>query len=717
MAAPPDSYAVEWGDPELNLPALRDDLQLLEAAPGLNGAPNWTVFDPIRNSYFRIGWLAFQCLSRWGVGRIDTLLKQLREQTTASPTLADIKQIIDFLYLHELTQEAPGGGSAGYEAIARNRHRQRWLTRLKGMMFVRIPLWRPKTFLPATIGLVRRLVSRPALFALCLFGLSGLFLLSRQWDVFVHSFSYFYNPAGIAIYLGVLALVKVLHELGHAWALLRYTHKTPTIGFALLVMVMPILYTDATDVWRLKSRRQRLVIGAAGMAAELYVAVVSTWLWCLLPDGPWRSVAFVFASSSWVMSLVVNLNPLMRFDGYYLFSDWLGVENLLQRSGALGRWQLRRLLFATPEPMPDPALSSRHPTLVIYAWLGWVYRFLVYLGIALLVYHLMFKLLGIALFFLEIYLLIVRPVVVELALWWQQREVLFSTSRAKISLAASIVGLVLLLLPWHTSVRLPAMMQVSEKATLYAPVAGRVKDVYVSAGDSVVAGQRLMQLEVPAMAAQTLGLLQERELLQLRVNRRVANAEDLEEIQILYGRLEEVSSQLTAIEELTNRLKIDSPLTGVVREVSPELHVGRWVNPQLALMFVAEPRTNEIVAWVHENQLARIQEGVEALFIPDQPELPSVATRLNAVRQVNSQHLDVPYLASEYGGDIAVTLNNAQQLVPINAVYRAEFEPVFLEAAAHQITLGEIKLKGRSESFFIRAYRSITRILVREWGF
>ena len=163
---------------------------------------------------------------------------------------------------------------------------------------------------------------------------------------------------------------------------------------------MPVRYTEASTACK-ASRRARLMVDAAGIFAELMLAVMATLFWVFLPDGTASDVAFVIASVSWVMSLLVNLNPLMRFDGYYLLADMLGVENMQERGFALARWRLREFLFGFGDPAPEHLSRPMRRGLIVHAYAVWVYRFFLFLDIALLVYHVAVKLAGIVLFAVE----------------------------------------------------------------------------------------------------------------------------------------------------------------------------------------------------------------------------------------------------------------------------------------------------------------------------
>ena len=137
----------------------------------------------------------------------------------------------------------------------------------------------------------------------------------------------------------------------------NYGGATGTAGnliFAVKKVVIVMLYIlglttyheeilDTTDAWRLRNHRERLIINFAGILTELHLALIATFLWAILPDGGFKSVAFFIATTSWISSLAINVSPFMRFDGYYVFADWLKAENLQPRSFALARWQLREI--------------------------------------------------------------------------------------------------------------------------------------------------------------------------------------------------------------------------------------------------------------------------------------------------------------------------------------------------------------------------------------
>ncbi|MCG8378651.1 MAG: hypothetical protein MI865_04150, partial [Proteobacteria bacterium] len=371
------------------LPVLRHDLQLVEGPVALDGSPTWIIIDHLRNKYFSIGWTAFQLLSKWPIGKASLLIQKVREETTLDVRVEDVQSLLSFLYANSLTLEPVSGSSNDYykQYLASKPNFIIWL--IHNYLFIKIPLVKPTTFLRRTLVYVEPFFSTTAMAMVLLLGVIGLFIVGRQWDEFTSTFLYFFNIQGLAFYFVSLVFIKIFHELAHAYTVVRYGCKVPTMGVAFLVL-FPLLYTDTSDTWRVKSAMQRMHVGAAGMIMELYIACIATFCWGFLPDGILKSAAFILATTSWTLSLLINSNVLMRFDGYYILSDLLGIQNLQKRSFDIGKWKLTEILFNLGLRPPESLPQSMIRKLYIYAWSVWIYRFFLFIGIALLVYYFFF---------------------------------------------------------------------------------------------------------------------------------------------------------------------------------------------------------------------------------------------------------------------------------------------------------------------------------------
>ena len=188
--------------------------------------------------------------------------------TTAKTSEDDLRRLLQFLDDNDLIVDT-SPEAARKLAKKKARGRQHWLMwLLKNYLFMRVPLLRPDRYLTVLLPLARPFFSRGFVLASLMAALIGLALAVRQWEAFVHTFLYFLSWEGAVYYAMALFLAKVLHELGHAFAAKLNGCRVPTMGVAFLIL-WPVLYTDVTDAWRLKSRRERLRIGAAGIGVEL----------------------------------------------------------------------------------------------------------------------------------------------------------------------------------------------------------------------------------------------------------------------------------------------------------------------------------------------------------------------------------------------------------------------------------------------------------------
>jgi putative peptide zinc metalloprotease protein len=267
--------------PALALPSIRQDLRLYPGSAQPDGSPTWRILDPVRNSFYEIGWLEFELLTRWREHQdAGSLITHVTAETTLRPVLDEVQELISFLADHQLL--APGSLVAR-QALERRVHtRERaWYEQLTHhYLFFRLPLFRPDSFLSRTVGLTDAFFTGGFLLMLAALFALDLYLVSREWYSFTAAMGRMLTPHAFVYYALALVFAKVIHEHGHAYAAKRYGVRVPTMGVAFLVL-WPYLYTDTSESWKLADRRKQLVIALAGMAAELALAIVCTFLWAL----------------------------------------------------------------------------------------------------------------------------------------------------------------------------------------------------------------------------------------------------------------------------------------------------------------------------------------------------------------------------------------------------------------------------------------------------
>ncbi|RMV76785.1 hypothetical protein ALP05_02445 [Pseudomonas caricapapayae] len=698
------------------LAPLRPGLRLHPGPRLHDGSPSWTLEDPVRGSYFRLGWEQAEIFNRWALAEPQAIAQAISSSTTLALGIEDVEAFARFLEHAQLLQVT---GASGLRNL-RQRHagqRRHWAAWLLGnYLSLRVPLLRPDRFLRHTLPYVRPLLGARFALASALAGLLGLYLVAQQWDSFIHTFLHFFSLQGAALAALTLTLSKTLHEFGHAYACKHQGCRVPTMGVALLVL-WPVLYTDASGGWRLPLKRQRLAIGAAGMLAELYLAAWALLAWSFLNDGPLRSAAFMLASTTWLMTLAVNLNPLMRFDGYFLFSDLLEVPNLQQRAFELARWQLRRWLFGLGDSAPEHFPPRLRRVLLSYAFGTWVYRFFLFLGIALLVYHFAFKLLGLFLFAVEIVHFIGRPIFTELHQWYGRRKDYRMNRNTLFSASLLGVGLLLALLPWQTDVSAPALWRAQRQANLYVPVGAQLAALPVEAGKHVSAGGILFSLDAPALIHdldqldRTLGLLRQQASLQRR------GREGSAQQNVAQEQLQAALSQRQALAGQIAQLQVRAQFDGVLSEREPSLGEGQWLAAGQWLGTFVAPGQALVEAFVNERDRVRLAEGAPAWFYPSDPQLPRRRLQVMSIAQTAVHSLqNAPELASVYQGALAAQWDAQHQPIPEQALYRVVLstEP---GATAQQVLAGRVSIEAEARSPLIQGLREGLAVVIRESAF
>lgn len=703
------------------LPELRQDLQLEKGAPDLAGADTWVVIDRAQHRYIQIDRAAHQLLSRWRAGISHDELRSAVARDFGQRVSADeIAAFVRFVSDNALTVEPAHGDWQTYARMA-DAGKTGWLAWLiHNYLYFKLPLVRPEPFLVRGMPFVAPLFTRGAFAVVAAAGLLGLYLVSRQWDAFYATFQHFFSWQGAAIYAVALIVIKSAHELGHAFTALRFGCRVPTMGICFLVM-FPVLYTDVTDAWRLRSRRERLLIGSAGIAVELAIACFATLLWTFLPDGVARSLAFSFATVGWVLSLAINLNPLMRFDGYYLFSDLIGVDNLQSRAFAFGQWRLREVLFGLQRPAPELVPQRTATILIVYAWAVWLYRLILFTGIALLVYHMAFKLLGIVLFLIEIIYFIARPMAAEARAWTREGYGLLRSRRARLTLMIVASALLAVFVPWSSRVSVPAIIESADIARVYPQRAGLVEKVLVKAGDTVAAGDVLVQLQSSELDHQIALTKNKIALLKLRLARRSSDAEDRSKSLVLEQELRALSVQLAGLQKERSDLVVAAPIAGTVAEFSSSVHAGRAIGRAEFIGLIRGTTPMVVRGYVAQRDVARLGPQATGRFMPELPGAASLDVTLSAIANAGANDIELPELASVHGGPIAVRPHasdgRGKRLAPVTANYLATMTVDGLAPPPGLSVRGYAVLDGARESIAGRVWRHTAAVFIRESGF
>jgi putative peptide zinc metalloprotease protein len=699
-----------------NLPPLREELSLHHGPTLADGQPSWTLEDPVRNQFFRIDWITFEILKRWSFGNAADIAQNIAQRSTLQPGQEDVAAVLQFLSDNQLLQPDPLR-SARSMAQRHTRMRGAWYQQLlHNYLFFRIPLVKPDRWLnrvaPAFDCFFSSAFIRLTLLAL----LAGGIQVYREWDRFSAALLDTFTSTGILGYALALVGVKCAHELGHALVAKRHGCRVPAMGLAFLVL-WPVPYTDTNDVWRLNDKRYRQQVAAAGVATELLIAIWSTLAWALLPDGLLRSIAFPLATTTWVATLAINTSPFMRFDGYFLLSDWLDLPNLHARAFALARWDLRERLFKLELPPPEYFPRRRHIGLILFAWGTWLYRLTLFLGIAVLVYHFFIKLVGVFLFAVEITWFVARPLASELAVWRRLWPHLKHSRRSRRSAVLALLALLLFVLPWPTRLQSTAVLRASSVYPVHAPQAAQLQALPFAEGAEVRAGQVLLRLEATETEGKHRALEANVERLRWQSQAAGFDPEQRARSIVLREELATAEAELAALAETEARLAPVAPFAGRLRDLQPELAPGVWVGKNERLAVLVGRDGNEVDAYLDEQAVRRVAVGNRARFYPDGLEGPFIELQVSAIDQDATHRLPSGIWAAQQGGAIAAREKQGAW-IPEHAVYHVTLAvkeaPGVLQG---QVWRGKVVIAGDWEAPGMRFVRAGLSVLWRELGF
>src|SRR5688572_25665118 len=344
----------------------------------------YVVRDPAGNQYHRLSSAAYRF-----VGLLDGSRTVAEAWDTAGGVLADdaptqpeVVQILSQLHAANLL-EANITADAG---VLLRRHKKMMKKRLQGrlmnIMFPRIPLWDLDKFLVRWMPFMRTFFLNKFGAILWLVVVIGACAaIAPDWGRLKTSAADAISPGNWPFLWATFCIIKLIHELGHAFACRRFGGEVHELGIMFLVFV-PAPYVDASSAWSLPSKWQRIFVGAGGMIFELFVAAICAFVWLYTAPGTLVSqLAYNTMFIASVSTIIFNANPLLRYDGYYILSDWLEIPNLRQKSQEYTFGLIKRHVFRVKSPIPLPPVPQRF-WLFIYHCTSSVYR--VFVGIMII---------------------------------------------------------------------------------------------------------------------------------------------------------------------------------------------------------------------------------------------------------------------------------------------------------------------------------------------
>jgi putative peptide zinc metalloprotease protein len=317
---------------------------------------------------------------------IDAIWQEVAAATGVdAPTQDEVIELLSKLHAGDLLQTDLPPDVAELTERGAKQKRQKRLQSFINPMSIRIPLWDPDPFLNRTWPAVAWLFGPAGIILWLLALVPALVIGAMHWSELTGSLSDRVLTAdNLVMLLVVYPAIKLLHEMGHAYAVKSGDGEVHEMGVMLLVLA-PIPYVDATASGAFRSKWRRAFVGAAGMMVELFLASLAVVVWVLVEPGLVRSAAYNVIFVAGMSTLVFNGNPLLRYDAYYILADLIEIPNLAQRANQYWQWLAKRHLFGARELERPQGTPGERRWFLFYGPASFLYRSFVMIAISLFI--------------------------------------------------------------------------------------------------------------------------------------------------------------------------------------------------------------------------------------------------------------------------------------------------------------------------------------------
>ncbi|HMJ88529.1 MAG TPA: hypothetical protein VK530_01870 [Candidatus Acidoferrum sp.] len=714
MASAPATFSESW---------YRIANQRIWLRPGINvrrqnyRGERWIVLEnPFSNNFFRIRPAAYEFVGRLAPNRTvqEAWQQCLDRSPDDAPGQESVIQLLSQLYHANLLQYENAADSAQLFRRYKKRREREVRSRLLNLMFMRFPLLDPDRFLVRTLPIVGKFISAfGALLWLAVVGWGIKVAIDNFPALRDQSQSVLATNNLLLLYAGMV-IIKTLHEFGHAYFCRKWGGEVHVMG-VLLMIFTPMPFVDATSSWGFRSRWKRIMVSSAGMIVELFVAAIMVFVWANTGPGLLHNLAYNMIFIASVSTLVFNLNPLLRFDGYYILSDLVEIPNLQQRANAQLKHLCERYLFGIKKSQSPTDRRKEAFWLTVFGIASGIYRVIVFAGILLIVAD--------HFFMIGIIMAAVCAVSWVLVPTWKFIQYLVNSpqlERTRVRAATvTVIGLAVILfalgiVKFPSHFRAPGVLLARERTQLVTSTAGYLVKVLAEPATQVKAGQPLLEFANPELDLEIANARATVAELDARI--RLAMKERAADLKPLLMRMESLNQRVQKIQADKASLIIKARHDGVW--VAPEIQdqAGRWLARGARLGLLVNPSQFEFAATVKQEDgdtlFGRKISGAEVRLFGDAGRV--VPIRKWRIIPGEQQTLPSPALGWVSGGEVPVSPDDPQKAAEPFFEVHADIGADALTAILHGRS-GKIRFDLEPEPLLPRWIRRLQQLLQKRY--
>lgn len=632
-----------------------------------------------------------------------------------APSQANLTQLLSYLHTSDLLATDVAGDASELASRSREQSKNELKKRFSNPLALRIKIFNPDAFLERTLGYVQWAFNPWCGFALFIIISLALIFASINWQALVADASRVgFSKENLILLALVYPFVKLLHELGHAYAVKKWHGEVNEIGILFLVL-MPVPYVDASASATFPQKSRRIVVSAAGIIVEMLLASLALFLWLASEDGLVKQLALNVILIGGLSTLLFNGNPLLRYDGYYVLADGLGIPNLAARSNKYIGYLIHRFGFGMKTAVSPAHDGVEKYWLFTYSIVSFFYRMFILVYIVLFLADTFF-ILGAALACWAVISQLVLPMARTISRTAQSPSV--KTHRRRAILASSCIGVLVyglvFTLPLPHATVVEGVIVPSENAQVRISSDGEIDQLLAQSNSEVNAGDPIITLTNLAATAQVDTLKAE---LAGRIIEYAAQwATDPSIAEQTHERVLALEAKLAHATEKVDRLTVRSGTSG--RLVLPDENdlKGRYVTQGTTVGYVTNDIGPSVKALVSLERVPFLRNVDDVKIRVPSSARPVVEGKLVRIAPSATNQLPSPVLGTEGGGKIATQRDENEARISIGKYVLVDVEftdnagPSYIGQRVH------VRFSHGWETLSDRVARSVRQLFLREFN-
>ena len=587
--------------------------------------------------------------------------------------------------------------------------------RLLNPLSLRLPLWDPDEFLSKHLAKVAGLFSIKFGLVWLLAVATALLQTGENWPAISHHFELnALAPYNFLIMFLLYPFIKILHELGHGFAMKLKGGEVHEMGVNFLLF-MPVPYVNVSAANHLRNKYDRMLIGAAGILVECFLAALGLFLFLSSEAGFVQDIGFDIMLTGGVSSLFFNGNPLLKYDGYYILADALSIPNLYQRSSQIWAYLCQRYLFDLKHAFSPASAPGETAWFVVYSLASLTYRLMMLWFVCIYLTEKFFSL-GIIVALLMVTTQIVLPLFKAIRFVFSSPSLGRKRQKALLTTAGVTVLLVLLLgvlpIPHYTLAE--GVVWLPDEAQIKVEQEGFVGDLLVKSNQFVQQGDVLLTMHDDAL--ETKAKIARAKVAELQSQYRAEKEADLVKAEILKESLHVAESELDHLHKKASAMTISAAKSGYILLPDADDLTGSYLRQGELIGYIMDQQPPTIRMVVTQDDIGLLREHIAEVSVrlvsDPYRDYPASIIRL-APEATNT--LPSPALATTGGGKIRINSEDQQDMQTLQKIFLVDlgFSP------PSNLPIGMrayVRINHGGESIMTQVYRRVRQVFLRQFN-